>query len=181
MAVSLTDLDDDFAKKVTQLLAATKARGVEMRPYTAVRTPIEQAKLWRQSRSTEEITERIARLKKDGAPFLAKVLEDAGPQHGGHVTNALPGFSWHQWAEAVDCFWLLDGRAEWSTTKTEMGLNGYQVYAEEAKKLGLEAGGYWTSLKDWPHVQLRSAPSPAYAYTLPQIDAEMKARFDTTD
>ena len=39
------------------------------------------------------------------ANFLASVLDGVGPQHGPHVTNALPGLSWHQWGEAVDCFW----------------------------------------------------------------------------
>ena len=104
-------------------------------------------------------------------------LQSVGPQHGAHVTDALPGFSWHQWGEAVDCFWLLDGKAEWSTSKKVNGVNGYAVYANEAEAVGLVAGGHWTRFKDWPHVQLRAASSPARALTLLQIDTAMKVRF----
>lgn len=32
-------------------------------------------------------------------------------------------------------------------------LNGYAVYAEEAKKLNLESGYYWKVFKDTSHVQ----------------------------
>lgn len=148
-----------------------------MRPYTTLRTPLEQAKLWRQSRSTEQIQAEILRLKTAGAPYLAKCIEKAGPQSGSPVTNALPGLSWHQWGEAVDCFWVVNGVAEWSAVKKIGGVNGYQVYAAQAKLLGLTAGGFFTSLKDWPHVQLDAAGSPLGRLSLVQIDAEMKLRF----
>ena len=50
-----------------------------------------------------------------------------------------------------------------------------------AKTLALTAGGFFTSIKDWPHVQLRNAASPLGMYTLQQIDAEMKSRFHAAD
>jgi hypothetical protein len=94
------------------------------------------------------------------------------------VTGALPGTGWHQWGEAVDCFWALDGRAEWSTSRLVDGVNGYRFYADKAKVLGLTAGGFWRTLKDWPHVQLRSAASPVAAgMTLAEIDGVMRERF----
>lgn len=93
------------------------------------------------------------------------------------MTNAPPGYSWHQWGEAVDSFWVVGGTAEWSSAKKIEGVNGYQVYAEEASNLGLDAGGLWKSLKDWPHVQLRPAGSPAKALSLAEINGEMKKRF----
>lgn len=96
-----------------------------MRPNAGLRDPFEQAKLWRQSRSIEEILAAIDELRSVGAPFLAHCLESVGPQHGDPVTNAPPGYSWHQWGEAVDCFWLLGGKAEWSSTKKVGGLNAY--------------------------------------------------------
>lgn len=178
MAIPLTDLDEAFREKMQSLLAALDAIGVEMRPYFGVRTPEEQAILWRQSRSREEISAAIARLRSGGADFLADILRDVGPRHGPHVTNALPGLSWHQWGEAVDCFWAVNGVAEWSSTKLVDGINGYRVYATKAKELGLEAGGFWSSLKDWPHVQLRRAGSPASAgMTLAEIDEQMRNRY----
>lgn len=177
MAIDLNELDPAFRAKVQDALARCAGRGVVMRPYNGLRSPLEQAKLWRQSRSSEEIADRIADLQAKGAPFLAKCIEDAGPQNGDPVTNAIPGLSWHQWTEAVDCFWLVDGRAEWSTRKLVGGLNGYQVYAVEGEAAGLTAGGHWTSLKDWPHLQLRKDASPLNTMGLQDIDREMNKRF----
>lgn len=177
MAADLSLLVPGFSKSVETLLGKCRARGVEMRPYFTVRSPFEQAKLWRQSRATEEIVAKLAELKKAGAHFLLHCLDSVGPQAGRHVTNAPPGYSWHQWGEAVDCFWAVAGRAEWSTQKKIKGRNGYRVYADEAKKLHLAAGGLWSSLKDWPHVQLRAASSPGELMTVVEIDAAMRERF----
>lgn len=93
------------------------------------------------------------------------------------MTNALPGASWHQWSEAVDCFWLIDGKASWSTRISVGGVNGYRVYAEEASALGLDAGGHWTRLRDWPHAQLRRESSPLGTMTWAEVDLQMRARF----
>jgi len=178
MAVDLAALKPEFRSRVRTLLEACGARDVEMRPYGAIRSPFQQARLWRQSRAREEILAQIKAFREAGAPFLAHCLASVGPQYGKHVTNALPGFSWHQWAEAVDCFWVVDGKAEWSTTRAVGGVNGYRVYAEEAERLDLTAGGLWTSFRDWPHVQARPDAHPGAAYSLSRIDAEMKRRFE---
>lgn len=178
MAVSLDGLDQGFRQQVDLLLAQCLESGVEMRPYAALRTPWEQARLWRQSRTIEQIVAQTRTLRAAGAPYLASILEQVGPRHGPHVTNALPGVSWHQWGEAVDCFWALNGQAEWSTTHQVNGVNGYRLYAARSKALGLTAGGFWPRLRDWPHVQLRPEPSPVAAgITLAEIDAEMRKRF----
>ena len=177
MAADLSVLLPAFRIRVEDLVSACLTRGVAMRPYMGMRDPMEQARLWRQSRAREEIELKISELRSGGAPFLARCIEAAGDQNGARVTNAIPGLSWHQWGEAVDSFWLVDGRAEWSTTRKVGGLNGYQVYAEEASKLGLDAGGLWRRFKDWPHVQLRPSPSPLGALSLIEIDAEMSRRF----
>src|SRR5436190_15319162 len=143
MAVDIDALMPVFKSSIDTLLGDCRARGVDMGPYFTIRTPFEQARLWRQSRSRQEIDEEIQRLRQGGADFLVHCLESVGPQHGDPVTNALPGYSWHQWAEAVDCFWVVAGKAEWSAQRVVGGINGYKVYAEEAVKLGLNAGGRW--------------------------------------
>lgn len=177
MAADLNVLVPNFRDLVATMLQRCMNRGVEMRPNATIRSPLEQAKLWRQSRTIGEIQAKIDELNAADAPFLAACLRDVGPQHGDPVTNAIPGLSWHQWAEALDCFWVVNGKAEWSTTKKIDGLNGYRVYAEEAVALGLTAGGFFTSLKDWPHVQLQAAGSPLKVHTLVEIDREMDRRF----
>lgn len=179
MAADLDVLMPEFRPGVDRLLSLCAARGVEMRPNETVRTPRAQARIWRQSRTREEILAKIAALRAGGARFLAQCIEDVGPQHGDHVTNAPPGLSWHQWGEALDCFWVVDGEAEWSTTRKVNGVNGYHVYAETARDLGLEAGGFWRRLKDWPHVQSRPEGNPADLFSLPEIDAVMQERFGT--
>ncbi len=177
MAANLDLLNPELKAKVVTLIARCASRGFEMRPNNGLRDPFAQAKLWRQSRSIEEITEKINEFNVQGAHFLAQCLRSVGPQHGGHVTDAPPGFSWHQWGEALDCFWLLDGKAEWSTTKLVGGQNAYRVYAGEAVSLGLTAGGHWKTLKDWPHVQLPADASPLASLTVLEIDAAMEAGF----
>jgi peptidoglycan L-alanyl-D-glutamate endopeptidase CwlK len=179
MAVELTALIPAFRTPVQTLLDNCRGRGVEMRPYFTIRTPLEQAKLWRQSRSRQEIEQKLDELRRAGAEFLAHCIESIGPQHGDPVTNALPGYSWHQWNEAVDCFWVVNGKSEWSTQKLVNGINGYKVYAEEAVKLNLNAGGLWKKLKDWPHVQQRPDASPATTMSLREINEGMRERFAT--
>src|ERR1051325_8002995 len=124
MPPSIQDLELEFQPGAQQVLDRCADAGVEMRVNETVRTPLEQARIWRQSRTIQEITARITSLRAAGAPFLADCIEKAGPQHGDHVTDAPPGLSWHQWGEAVDCFWVVNGQAEWSTTRKVKGQNG---------------------------------------------------------
>ena len=177
MAADLELLNPQFKAAVVMLVSRCGLRGFEMRPNNGLRDPFEQARLWRQSRSIEEITAKIAEFEAEEAGFLAHCLRSVGPQHGEHVTDAPPGFSWHQWGEALDCFWLLNGRAEWSTKKLVGGLNAYHVYAAEAVSLGLTAGGHWKKLKDWPHVQLRPDRNPTTTLSIREINAAMATRF----
>jgi hypothetical protein len=51
------------------------------------------------------------------------------------------------------------------------------VYAEQAQKLGLTAGAFFQSIKDFPHVQLRPQAGPQSVHTLGEIDAVMAERF----
>ena len=173
----LEKLVDGFQQKVIQMIANCKNRGIIMQPYFTLRDPFTQAKLWRQSRTAFEVEKKIEELKNQNVFFLAYCLESVGKQYGAHVTNAIPGLSWHQWGEAVDSVWVVNNKSEWSTEKTVNGLNGYMVYADEAKKLGLDSGFYWTKFKDSPHVQFRKAANPLIELTLQQIDEEMQKRF----
>ncbi len=177
MSRDLDDLEPGFKLKTEELLTACDDSGYPMRQFFTLRSPFEQGKLWRQSRSTKQIENKLSELNSKGAHFLAHCIESVGPQNGRHVTNAIPGLSWHQWGEAVDCFWLVDGNAEWSTRKKIGGINGYANYADIAKSMGLDAGGLWRSFKDWPHVQLRSESNPSKVFSLEEINSEMESKF----
>jgi peptidoglycan L-alanyl-D-glutamate endopeptidase CwlK len=152
MSQHLENLRPEFREKVEILLANCRKQGVVLRPFYGVRSLDEQARLWRQSRSRAEIERAIAFLQKQAAPKIAEILESVGPQIGRWATNALPGESWHQWGEAVDCF-VYDEEAKkavWSAKH-----EGYRIYGEEARKLGLVSGYFWQS-QDAVHVQLRA-------------------------
>jgi peptidoglycan L-alanyl-D-glutamate endopeptidase CwlK len=177
MAADLNLVLPELMDKVLELLDLCKNRGCIMRPSTGLRDPFEQGKLWRQSRSLEEITDQINSFKKQGAYFLAHCLESVGPQDGNDVTNSPPGLSWHQWGESVDCFWLVNNKANWSTQKLINGVNGYHVYTEEAVKVGLHPGGIWKK-KDWPHVQIRHKDTSVLdVMSIMKINDTMEQRF----
>jgi len=177
MASDLKLLIPDFRVKVEQLLENCQYRGVIMKPCDTLRDPYTQARLWRQSRSKAIIQKKINELKEKEAPFLANCIESVGPQSGPHVTNAIPGLSWHQWGEAVDCYWLATGSIIWDINAKVNGINGYQVYAEEAVKLGLTAGHFWRKLQDSPHIQYQLYVNPAIIYPIAEIDKRLYSFF----
>ena len=120
-------------------------------------------------------------LKAEGMDYLAIVLSDVGPCSGNWATNALPGFSWHQHGEAVDCYWYIDKTAEWSTSRQYEGKNGYDVYAENAAKLGMVSGHLWAQ-KDSVHVQKTGGSISQLlnsgAMNPFELDRKMKETFD---
>jgi peptidoglycan L-alanyl-D-glutamate endopeptidase CwlK len=67
------------------------------------------------------------------------------------VTNAKGGQSNHNYTCAVD--FCKDGDMKRDGLQPSWDLAGYKVLAEEAEKLGLEAGLHWKFV-DAPHIQL---------------------------
>ena len=63
------------------------------------------------------------------------------------VTNAKGGQSYHNFALAFDCYFTENGSVTFKKGITK-------EVAEIGKKLGLEWGGDWKSIKDLPHFQL---------------------------
>ncbi|WP_448701682.1 M15 family metallopeptidase [Mucilaginibacter sp. AW1-3] len=178
MGVDLNLLVPGFKPKVEALLVNLKQQGLIFIPSEGLRDPFTQARYWRQSNKAAVVKAKIQELKDDGADFLAHCLESVGPQPDGDwLTSAIPGYSWHQWGEAVDCLWYVNKRVISGEGTVIDGKKGYELYATEAKKLGLEAGYFWTSHQDADHVQLRAAASPAGLYSLADINRIMKERF----
>lgn len=167
-----TNLNDVFLHRLNNLIDGCRREGVIMKPYSLFRDVDEQNRLWRQSRPSWKIREKIKFLEDRGAYFLADSLDRVGPQNGPHVTNAYGGLSWHNWGEAADCYWELDGRAVWDTELYGED-NGYRIYAELAESCGLTSMGQeygW----DWVHVQLRPESSPARLYSIQEVNDRLE-------
>ncbi|AIQ69527.1 M15 family metallopeptidase [Paenibacillus graminis] len=96
------------------------------------------------------------------------------------VTNAKGGHSYHNYGLAIDFGLLqLDGRnVSWDTTRDGDSdrVADWQEVVQEAKALGFEWGGDWTSIKDYPHFQMSfglalSALRQGYQPTAAQVKA----------
>jgi peptidoglycan LD-endopeptidase CwlK len=79
-------------------------------------------------------------------------------KQGSIVTNAKGGYSFHNFGLAIDFVLLLpDGKNVTWDMNTDYNSNNVKDWIEvvdEAKKLGFEWGGDWTSFKDYPHFQM---------------------------
>jgi peptidoglycan LD-endopeptidase CwlK len=87
---------------------------------------------------------------------------------GNKVTNAPGGSSWHNFGLAVDL--VEDGDTDkagmqwsWSNGADFLKIGNY------SKECGLEWGGFWKSLKDYPHVELTMGLTLADARELYRI------------
>lgn len=171
MAIDLDTLTPIFKEKVIQLLDNCKKRGAVLFTYTYIRDPWQQARLYRQSRTKSQINNAIKMLKDNKADFLAQVMEEVGVQYGRWASNSLPGCSWHQFENAIDSFVVDKGVAVWRRSNI-----GYQIYAEEAVKLGLTAGMYF-SRSDAVHVQMDNCNVLQKYGNWSEIDRLMQIRF----
>ncbi len=158
---TLDGLNPHVKAKAEQLLeiANCKLTNYKMIITQALRTNEDQAKLYGQGRRSY-----VYKGKQYGNPSKPK------------VTNAKPGSSMHNFGLAID-FALKspDGKKVVWDTKTDFDKDGKADWMEvvvEAKKLGFEWGGDWTSFKDYPHFemtgglslsQLRAGKRPVFA------------------
>ncbi len=171
-----------FRELVKEVIQRCAARKVPMVPFFTLRGPGVQAQLWCQSRTMKQAQDKSKEIQRAGAPWLASLFrQDFCKDYAlrqptddtSWKTNAVPGISWHQWGKAVDCYVQgADGKPIWDSNHF-----GYEVYAEEAKRMGLEAGAFWTN-RDAVHVQATVSHSPVTDGKLwPAIEAEMSKRW----
>lgn len=77
---------------------------------------------------------------------------------GDIVTNARGGYSYHNYGLAVDFALLLPdaSNVSWDMKRdgNKDGEADWKEVVQEAKALGFEWGGDWTSFKDYPHLQM---------------------------
>jgi peptidoglycan LD-endopeptidase CwlK len=140
-----------FRASVEKLVVACRTRGVKIVPYCTLIGPKREAALYAHTRTWAQIQIIKSTLEKAGAPKLAALFTEdmsKGRPQSEWKSNALPGQSYHSWGEAADCYVETSGKADW------LNVAGYEIYAQEAEKLGLTAGHRWR-FKDSVHVQAR--------------------------
>lgn len=159
---NLSDLIPEAEDKANLFLEQLEERGVNALIYCTLRTPEEQIKLYRQSRSSAQIKQKILKLRGRGFGFVADVIEKVGPQKTGrHVTNACGYESFHNLAEAFDAVPLIGGKPAWNYSHAK---DEWDTMGIVGKCVGLEWGGYWTRFVDRPHFQLRPGGNPLKIY-----------------
>lgn len=117
--VRLGDVYPGLASKIRQM-ATMLPEGLTFRVTQGLRSWADQAKLYAQGRT---------------AP-------------GAIVTNAPPGYSWHQWSVAVDIVPMEAGHPDWNIEHPS-----WPKLISLGKSLGLESGAEWQH-PDWPHFQM---------------------------
>jgi len=173
---NIDDLRRTFRPKARELIHNTRTAGFEVVPYFTLRTPAEQAKLWRMTRGRVEIGNKLQTLYDAGALYIANVIEAVGMQFPGdgitgHVTNAVPGESWHNWGEAMDVYLKVDGGIEWGEHE------GYNAYGTAAEEAGLTWGGMWDVPNDPGHVQAPPMSPTDYMGDLREVSAALERKY----
>jgi hypothetical protein len=173
---SLDDLVPEFQEKIQQMIENVAARGIKIVPYSTLRSPLIQAQNYCIGRTDTQILNIIRTFQNLGCENLRVIMQFALSTRKKTtikqkiITNALPGQSWHNWGEAVDCYVENPpGKADWNHPE------GYKIMQEEAEKLGLTSGGSFKRLVEPVHTQLRPGSPPASWYQFDQILAK---RFD---
>ncbi|HEX3128047.1 MAG TPA: M15 family metallopeptidase [Thermoanaerobaculia bacterium] len=148
----LEDLVPEVQEMAKEHILRCADAGFELLIYCTLRDAHEQSRLYRQSRTKEQVQKKIDQLTAKGFPGLAKILKDVGPQKSGpKVTNAGPGESFHQYNRAYDCVPVVQGKPIWSPNGEGAAL--WEKVGKLGKKCGLEWAGEWTTFREFPHFQ----------------------------
>lgn len=163
---SVHDLTAEVQAKYLSVQKECSLNGVPILLYCTLRSCEDQAKLWRQSRTRQQVEEKAAKFKARGLAFLADILIGVGSQKGElgkHVTMACCGESWHNYKEAFDCVPLVGGKPDWNNKVL------WDVYGKAVRKAGLVWAGDWTTFKEYPHAQLRQGSNPLRVFKAEDI------------
>jgi len=117
----LSQVHPILADKIRLMAADLAAQGITIRVTQGLRTWEEQQALYDQGRS---------------AP-------------GSIVTNAEPGYSYHNFGLAVDVVPLTELGPDWDVSHPV-----WSAITKAGTNLGLTSGAAWRSFPDWPHFQL---------------------------
>lgn len=163
MNVDFTLLDPNFNEKVQSLIINIQILGHKMTPTYGIRSLEEECRLYRRSRTIDQIQAEIDALQAAGAPYTASILDGVGPQPNGPWATNTVIWSQHLIGWAVD--FLVDNRVEGSDPV-------YKVLSEQATLLGLTTGLNF-STPDPGHVQY-SAQELNQIMTYPEMDEKLQ-------
>jgi peptidoglycan L-alanyl-D-glutamate endopeptidase CwlK len=161
----IKDLNVKMQNRAEGVVRDCRTKGVDLLIYCTYRSPEEQARLYRQSRTLMEIEYKADVFRERGFEFLSNILIGVGPQNGflgRHVTYAGPGESWHQYRMALDAVPLVDGKCMWG--KFVIGTKNIRpewlTYGKAVKKNGLYWAGDWKNFQEFPHCQEYPGSNP---------------------
>lgn len=166
----LEDLCPEMQDKAQQIIQICADNGVELLIYCTLRSLEEQAGLYMSSRTPQEIAAKQQRLRNLGFGFIADIFDNVTPPKGKigkHVTNAGPGESFHNYAEAFDAVPLVHGKAQWEDP--DPTVDEWGIYGQAVRDVGCNWAGDWRSFKEFPHAQLRTGGNPLKEYTAQQV------------
>lgn len=156
---NLDDLLPEVAALAREHALACAKKNIELLIYCTLRDAAEQARLYCQGRTPEQIQECGRKLLDGGFPQLAALLDQAVPQPGSKVTFAGPGESYHQYGLAYDCVPIVGGKCLWKTSGDAAAV--WSEVGRLGKEIGLEWAGEWTRFKEFPHFQKTGGKSVA--------------------
>lgn len=134
-------LEPSFQADARLLLSSfrgTLGPAYDFKITTTLRSPWEQAILWRRGRSAETVRETVDHLLAEDAVWIAGCLSVVGPQFGSFRTKALPGQSWHQYGKALDLLVRDNSLFDWWIVDSEHEV--YETLGHRARFLGLTTG-----------------------------------------
>lgn len=153
-STKLSDLEPDVQAMFEATVAACKAIGITVVVTCTLRSIAEQTALYAQGRNT---LAEVNRLRKIAGLYALADSENKNcvtwTMHSKHLPNA------NGKSIAVD-FAISDGKKISWDIKADVNHDNRADYiqvAEIAVKNGLEAGAFWTTAKDYPHLQRKSA------------------------
>ena len=171
---SFQNLIENFTEKLN-------VTGIRYRLINGYRSGIEQAKLWRQGRSTALIMRVREELRAKGEKVISGFILDAGPQTNPYiVTHALPFQSPHQFGCALDLVPYYGNLLLWDNKLNQKSTDVDKLWktcGQLSKECGLEWGGDWRYFKDrahYQHPQYEKKKKQLYrlAITNPNLSAE---------
>lgn len=163
----IEDLYPDVAELARRHQLACLERGVDLLIYCTLRDEHEQATLYAQGRTAEQLRKQRDRYAQRGLTTPAALLASVKPRPTlRKLTNAGPGESFHQYGLAYDCVPIVEGKPVWSTTGTAEAL--WKKVAAAGESVGLEWAGRWKSFRELPHFQATGGRS---------IDTLLQQRF----